>query len=268
MVMLILCSWGEKGHQKINGSAPKFFKSRLRHFIGWKEVLILHGSDADNRKRQDKNEAPRHYIDIDNYTDFINNLQITEDRNLAVQKYGIDFIVKNGTLPWVTDSTYNKLVENFKAKKWLNVMLTASDLGHFVGDGFMPLHITANYDGKMTGQAGIHSRYESVMINKYIDSIFVERQRITKVKDVPRFIFDYTYSNYMYKDSLLLADKMAFEMSGNIYDEVYYRQLWNSTRSFTGKMISGATKATAELIQSAWIEAGKPRLPKRIKPGE
>lgn len=40
-MMLFLCSWGEKGHQKINSSAPQFFPSALNNFKGWSEVLAV-----------------------------------------------------------------------------------------------------------------------------------------------------------------------------------------------------------------------------------
>ena len=89
------------------------------------------------------------------------------------------FIKKNGTLPWVTDSVYQILVIQFKAKDWSKVLLTSADLGHYVGDGHMPLHLTTNYDGKFTGQSGIHSRYESKMIDQYNESITVVPSQIS-----------------------------------------------------------------------------------------
>ena len=263
--IILLCSWGEKGHQKINSSASKFFPCRLNRYKGWTEVLTQHGSEADNRKRYDPTEGIKHYIDIDAYTDFMETHKIIEGKDAAFNKYGIDFIKKNGTLPWVTDSTYKVLVRQFKAKDWEKVVLTASDLGHYVGDGHMPLHLTLNYDGKLSGQSGIHSRYESKMINKYIDSVTVKRSHIHRVHDVSRFVFDYMYYNYQYKDSLLNADKAAFEIANHEYNDSYYQSLWSRTKGFTEKMITGSSKSLAELIRMAWIEAGRPRMPRHIE---
>ena len=262
--VLLLCSWGEKGHQKINGSTARFFPHRLNRFKGWTEVLTLHGSEADNRRKTDATEGIKHYIDIDAYTDFVETHKIVEGENDAFSKYGKDFVMKNGTLPWVTDSTYHILVKHFKAKDWEKVLLTAADLGHYVGDGHMPLHLTVNYDGQLSGQKGIHGRYESRMINMYIDSLEVKRTRIHRVKDVRRYVFDYMYYNYRYKDSLLNADKLAFEKSSHDYNDLYYQVLWSSTKYFTVEMITGSSKALAELIRSAWIEAGRPRIPRHI----
>jgi hypothetical protein len=263
-LIILLCSWGDKGHQKINGSAPKFFPARLNHYKGWAVKLSEHGSDADNRKKDDRTEAVKHYIDIDAYKDFVEMHKITEDKASAYNLYGSKFILKNGTLPWVTDSTYHVLVQQFRSKEWTKVVLTAADLGHYVGDGHMPLHLTLNYDGKFTDQSGIHSRYESKMINKYVDEITVKRSKTHKINDVNRYVFDYIYDNYQYKDSLLNADEFAFEKANHEYSDMYYATLWNKTQGFTKRLIAGSSKSLAELIRMAWVEAGKPRIPRNI----
>jgi hypothetical protein len=156
-------------------------------------------------------------------------------------------------------------VKEFKAKEWSKVFLTAADLGHYVGDGHMPLHLTLNYDGQLTEQKGIHSRYESKMFGLYADSIIVKRSRLHKVKDVSRYVFDYMYINYQYKDSLLNADQFAYEKANKEYNDVYYQTLWQKTKGFTNKMIEGSSKSLAELIRQAWIEAGRPKIPREIK---
>jgi len=265
VLMILLSSWGEKGHQKINNNAPNFFHSGLSNYKGWAQVLLEHGSDADNRKRFDHTEGIKHYIDIDAYDDFVKTHKIVEGKEEAFSKYGSIFIKKNGTLPWVTDSVYHVLVNQFKSKEWSKVLLTASDLGHYVGDGHMPLHITTNYDGKFTGQSGIHGRYESHMINMYVDEIKVNVIPIHEIKNIQRYVFDYLYNNYQYKDSLLKADKYAYEKAGHEYNDMYYQILWSETKGFTIKLINGASKSLAELITQAWVEAGRPVLPNDIK---
>jgi len=64
-LILLLCSWGEKGHQKISNSVPLFFPVGLNNFKGWSEMLSEHSADADNRKKYDRTEGVKHYIDID-----------------------------------------------------------------------------------------------------------------------------------------------------------------------------------------------------------
>ena len=261
VMLFLLCSWGDKGHQKIDSSTAQFFPAGLANYKDWSAQLTEHGSDADNRKRYDPTEGIKHYIDIDAYAGFMDDHKIVEEKSAAFTKYGREFMMKNGTLPWVTDSTYSALVAQFKAKEWSKAVLTAADLGHYVGDGHMPLHITSNFDGKLTGQNGIHSRYESKMINRYVDSIRVNISGIHQVNNVRRYIFQYIYDNYQYKDSLLIADKVAFEKADHQYNDLYYQLLWKLTRGFTEKMIADSSKSLAELIIQAWTEAGKPNLP-------
>jgi hypothetical protein len=267
-ILIVICislsSWGEKGHYKINSSCTMFFPNRISHLKVWSAGLAEHGSDADKRKRNDPFEGIKHYIDIDNYTDFVSNHRIIENRDTANKAYTLKFVVKNGTLPWATDSTYLALVQDFKKKDWNRAMLTAADLGHYVGDGHMPLHLTNNYDGKLTSQSGIHERYESIMIKQFIDEITFKRSKVRKIKDVKSYIFKYIYDNYKYKDSLLLADNLAYTVAGKEYSPVYYQSLWKNTKGFTITLLANSSKSMAELIYTAWIQAGKPKIPKNL----
>jgi len=262
LVLLIsLGSWGEKAHRKINSSCVDYFPKELNALKGWSATLGDYASDADSRKKTDKNEFVKHFIDIDNYTDFISNHKIKEDFNAACTKYGKATVNKNGTLPWVTDSTYKALVQNFKSKNWQQAELTVADLGHYVGDGFMPLHITANYNGQFSNQTGIHRHYEETMIDQYIDSISFKTSRIKKVSDVHTYIFKYLYKNYSFINLLLQADKKANMKAGNQYNKIYYESLWKETHVFTIQLLQESSKTLASLIYSAWIEAGKPEIP-------
>ena len=93
-LFLVLCSWGERGHLKINGLSPIFFPPELNNFKGWSDILSSHGSDADNRKRYGHTEGIKHYIDIDAYVDFVEKHKIIESKSDAYRKYGKEFILK------------------------------------------------------------------------------------------------------------------------------------------------------------------------------
>jgi hypothetical protein len=259
--MVCLCSWGEKAHRKINTSSVSSIHGKLQPLETWALYLGDHGADADKRKKTDKNEFVRHFIDIDNYEDFNMNHRISENFEENCAKYGKEFVRKNGTLPWVTDSTYQALVQDFKKGNWAKARQTAADLGHYVGDGFMPLHITANYDGQLSNQKGIHARYEETMINLHIDSLQLKKGRMHRIRNVHSFIFSYLYANYGYVAQLLQSDKIAYEKAGNQYNDSYYENLWKETNSFTLNLLQESSQTIASLIYTAWIEAGKPKIP-------
>lgn len=118
VLLVSLCSWGEKAHRKINSSCVEFFPKELQLLKAWAPIMADHSSDADLRKKTDKTEFVKHFIDIDIYDDFNKNHKIAENFEAACSKYGREKVIKNGTLPWVTDSTYKVLVHNFKSGNW------------------------------------------------------------------------------------------------------------------------------------------------------
>ena len=263
-LLIGLCSWGEKAHRKINSSCVDFFPREMNLLKMWAPILADHGSDADIKKKSDKTEFVKHFIDIDNYDDFNKKHRIEENFETAYLNYGIEKIKKEGTLPWTTDSTYKALVHDFKTGNWNRAVLTAADLGHYVGDGFMPLHIAANYDGQLSGQTGIHRRFEETMIDRYIEAIKFSASSCHKISKVQSYIFNYLYANHSYVQPLLQADKTAFNMAGEQYNEVYFESLWNNTKSFTTKLLEESSKTTTALIYTAWLEAGKPEIPSSL----
>ena len=255
---LILASWGYQGHYKISSSAALSFNQEMADFMEWSATLADHASDADDRKDVDPTEGPKHYIDIDNYPEFLMNGRIPQTMDSVVAKYGENFVIDQGILPWATVTAYDSLVQCFLRFDWYKAVLFAADLGHYVADGHMPLHITRNYNGQYSGNTGIHSRYESTMINTFISQINYEGDAISFIEDVNGYVFNYLYANYKYVDSVLLADDYAQAVAGNTSSYTYKESLWNKTKSFTIPLFSNASHALAELIYSAWAEAGKP----------
>lgn len=259
-VAWVFISWGYSGHYKINYESSKSFSLEMGQFMEWATILAEHGSDADYRKDEDPSEGPKHYIDIDNYPEFLMAGRIPHDLDSVIAKYGENFVYDQGILPWATVAAYDSLVRCFLLRDWNRAVLVASDLGHYIGDGHMPLHITRNYNGQYTGNTGIHSRYESAMINSFMGQVSYDGGNISFIHDVNGFVFSYLYENYRYVDSVLLADDFAQEIAGNTTSFTYKEALWNKTRSFTVPLFASASNALACLIYTAWTEAGKPSM--------
>ena len=258
VLCLFLVSWGNKGHYAINKKCPESFPASMVAFQVWSDSLASLGSEADNRKSRDPNEKPKHYIDIDNYAEFNSTGRIASTYDSIVNIHDSSFVKTDGTLPWATLNMYDTLKVAFEQKKWHKAMLCAADLGHYVGDGHMPLHLTANYDGRMTGQSGLHSRYESSMVYTFLSSLTSYTGKpIHMVSNVNKYIFDYIYINHQYVDSVLAADVYAKTLAGNTTSSQYYTALWNKTH-FTTTLFHNASHALADLIYTAWIEAGSP----------
>jgi hypothetical protein len=253
-ISVVLISWGSTGHYKINTCAALSYNAEMSQFTAWTLTLAQHASDADSRKSFDPNEAPKHYIDIDNYPEFILNGRIPQTLDSIIQAHGGSFVLGNGILPWATKVTFDSLRKCFERYDWDKAVLVAADLGHYVGDGHMPLHITSNYN-----PGNLHSRYESTMIDAYITEINYQGAEISVIPDVNKYIFNYIYKNNIYVDSLIAADTYAKKF-GSTSGAAYKAALWNKSAHFTIPLFRNASHALTELIYTAWVMAGSPSM--------
>jgi len=268
-IAMVLISWGSAGHYKINQASGLSFNAEMTQFVAWISILAEHASDADDRKAWDPTEGPKHYIDIDNYPEFVSHGNIPQTWDSVVAAHGSAFVMDNGILPWATLITFDSLKNSFERHDWEKAQLFASDLGHYVADGHMPLHITRNYNGQYSGNNGIHSRYESTMINAYISQIDYEGYETFEIEDVSQYVFDYLYTSYVFVDSILLADDEAKSVAGNTSSTLYRQTLWAETKHFTIPLFSEASHALSELIYTAWLQAGSPAIsPDFIESGQ
>lgn len=260
VLSLSLLSWGRTGHRIIGNSTALFIPPEMEQFSHWPALLAYHGMDADYRKNEDPAEGPKHYIDIDNYPEFRSTGRIPLTLDSVYMLHHPNFVEEQGTLPWVAEATYDSLVSCFVRRDWDRAVLVAADLGHYIGDAHMPLHLTRNYNGQFTGNDGIHYRYESEMLGDYSAEIGFEGDSIGRIEDVNVYIFDIIYRNYPYVDSILAADDYATQLAGNTWSAEYSSALWEKTRSFTIPLLRDAAFSLTQLIYTAWAEAGKPLM--------
>jgi hypothetical protein len=257
----LVFGWGDQGHKLINNKAVAFLPVEMQSFIKWKDYITLHSVDPDNRKKDDKTEPPKHFIDIDFYKEFLNGKMIEDKKELAAI-YGDSMVTKQGTLPWATLDSYNKLIQAFKDKTKDKVLLYTSDLGHYVADGHQPMHTMLNYNGQLTGQKGLHARYEIKMVDKYIKDIDagIANVSVKKVDTPFQFIFDYIANANSVQSILIDADNTAVKMAGSNENDEYLRLMWFKTKYVTEIQFNTAVSDLASLIYTAWLEAGKPDL--------
>ena len=255
----VIFSWGEEGHKLIGKLAMQILPDEMRQYREWQDYVSEHSSDADNRKGIDSTEGPKHYIDIDYYHEFEVDSMIYK-RNELESIYSDSLVTKMGILPWATLETYNKLVKAFKEKNRDKTLIFLADLSHYVADGHQPMHTMVNYNGQLTGQKGIHGRYEIEMFDKNLDNIkeMFEPHKISYVENKLNFIFNYLTEANSYSPVLYSADTYAFKLAGSRNSEEYYRLLWFKTKYVTVEQVSEAASDLASLIYSAWIDAGKP----------
>jgi len=260
ITVAVVYAWGATGHRIINLKAVMHLPPSMSALKADSLFLQAHASDADNRKVSGDTsfyaESPRHFLDIDAYPNY---LTMPRDLNTLIALYGWQTVKQNGTLPWTTVWYVDSLGQQLARGDSASALQTMADLGHYVADAHQPLHCTANYDGQFTGNNGVHSRYESSMINTYQALLTVHPDSIHYVDSVLDFVFDYIYVSNTFVDSIMAADTYAKTASGwngsGSAPGTYYSALWSMTGPFTQQIFQKATVDLACLWYTAWVNS-------------
>jgi len=255
----VMYGWGDQGHKIITDKGLHALPAKMKAFTPWFDFVVTHCVDPDNRKKDDKTEGPKHYIDIDYYKEYTNGY-FQENFDSLGAIYGKDIVTKQGTLPWATQNTYNALVAAFKSHDAAKAKVMMADLAHYVGDASQPMHTTVNYDGQLSGQKGVHARYEIHMIAKYYSDIVsrVQTGAVAPVNDLQKFVFDMIYESNDLLPIIMIADTAASDVTKKDFNEEYYRLLWFKTQFITVAELKTGSERLAALYYTAWLSAGSP----------
>jgi len=249
--------WGAQAHRWINSQAFEHLPQEMAEFRRWVGVVAAYASEADRRKGIDGMEGPRHYIDIDRFPEFHQG-GLSHDLDSLKAKHGhrLD-VYSNGVVPWTIAGVMETLSVAMATGDLSQVILRAADLGHYVGDCHQPLHCTENYDGQLTGNDGVHLRYEIHMLDRNLDQLRPASGRAEYVEDPLETIFATIPGTWIYVDSILAADRQARKRDPT-YGQEYHRIMWDKTGRYTIDQIARAACFVADLWYTAWIDAGRP----------
>jgi len=280
LIIPVLVSWGVYGHEHINRAAVLALPAPLQSFFyNHIDFITQESSVPDLRKYtlNDNAEKPRHYIDLENFgpTD-----SLPATLSDAKKKYDENFLQQNGILPWYIEEMMDKLTKAFKEKRKTEILFLAADLGHYIGDAHMPLHTSANHDGQLTNQKGIHAFWESRLPEMFGDNYNYFTGEAVYIKDIPKETWRMITATHLLVDTLLSADKelrLQFpagnvymkDASGNIVKNKfnapvltaeYSRQYNAKLKGMVEKQMRLAISSTANFWYTAWVNAGKPDL--------
>lgn len=275
-----LISWGGFGHEHIDRASVFALPAPVQTFFyNHIDFVTLESTIPDLRKYtiNDKQENPRHFIDLENFGN-VDSLPATMAELKA--KYDDKFISQNGMLLWYVPELMDKLTKAFKEKRKTEILFIAADLGHYIGDAHMPLHTSANYDGQMTEQKGIHALWEAKlpeMFGKNYNYFTRDAQFIPDVKAEIRRIVMHSHA---VKDTLLAIDKEQRKRIGEVklfksgsdgkpiknkfgalvFSDEYATQLHTALNGMVERQMRASITATADFWYTAWVNAGKPDL--------
>lgn len=259
-------AWGFEAHRLIAGRAIDLLPATIRpFFVKHRAFIAEHAIDPDLwRTAGWMEEPPQHFLDLDAFGAAPFDA-LPRDKDAAIAKFGKDMVQKNGLLPWRLEDMHGKLVRAFadvKAERPYakeNIKFLSAVVAHYVGDAFVPFHAVTNYDGQLTNQHGLHSRFESALFERYRVRLRIAPVP-TRVTTGPRdFIFDTLVVSASLVDPMLAADREAIG-SGEVYNRAYYDRFFAKARPTLERRLSEAIAGTAAVITHAWEEGGKPSL--------
>jgi hypothetical protein len=138
-------------------------------------------------------------------------------------------------------------------------VLFAAVAGHYIQDAHQPLHATNNFDGQLTGQTGLHARFERDVIERFESRLTVHPAAPEPVTNPRDAAFDALLGSYRLVDPILAADREAIA-GKDTYDDEYFERFFARVQPILERRLGDAITATSGIIIGAWLLAGKPVL--------
>ena len=265
-----LQAWGFDAHKLIMERAIALLPPELRPlYEAHRAALIERSIDPDTWRTAgfDHEEDSNHFLDFDwqGYGPYPFTA-LPRDYTAAVAKFGRSRIRENGTLPWRVEEIYGTLRRAFEdyARRGAfgrnDIIFFSAWLTHYVSDAHVPFHAVINHDGQLTGQNGIHARFESTMFERYRDRLTIAPKPIAPIRNPRDFAWDTLLQSNRLVPAILKADLEAIG-SRDEYDAAYYDAFFTANRTVLEQRLNDAIAATAAMITGAWEAAGKPAVP-------
>lgn len=261
-------AWGIQAHYYIMDRAIDLLPPELRPLFEANRARVVERMiDPDTwRTAGFEDEDPNHFLDIDvpEYGTYPFS-ELPRDWDAAVLKFGTAKLRSNGLVPWRAEEMWGNLRRAFEAYPGrpfarTDILNFAAWLAHYTSDAHQPFHGIANYNGQLSGQTGVHARFETVLFERYrsqLRSSVTARPAVMNPRD---FIFDAVLEDTRLSPTILAADKAAIG-DRDVYDDAYYEAFFRDARGVMERRLDDSIAAVAAMIAGAWEAAGRPPVP-------
>jgi hypothetical protein len=260
-------AWGVVGHRLIMARAIDLLPPELKpFFVKHRDEIVVRVVDPDTWRVAGWPENAHHFLDfgVPEYgkPPFT---ELPRDYDAALQKFGRSTLERNGLLPWRLAEFFGQLRRGFEGFgrqsgfATTDVILFSASMSHYIQDAHQPFHGTDNYDGQLTGQRGIHARFETNLIERFQSRLTLNPAAPTPIANPRDESFRVLIDSYQLVDGILQADKKAVAGKDS-FDDDYYEKLFAAVKPVIDRRISEAISATASLIMGAWEAAGRPTV--------
>jgi hypothetical protein len=252
-------AWGIAAHRAIMARAIDLLPAQLKPFFDhYREELIVRVVDPDMWRTAGWEEDQNHFVDF-GVPEFgpYPFAALPREYGAAIEKFGTATLKKNGVLPWREAEEFGNLRRAFEgfAKNSsfapTDTVLFAAAAAHYIQDAHQPLHATNNYDGQLTQQNGVHSRFETALFERFQSKLALNPGPISPTRNPRDAAFDALLASYQLVEPLLKADKEAIA-GKDTYDNEYFDRFFAKVRPILEKRLTDSVTATASLIVGAW----------------
>jgi hypothetical protein len=269
--------WGNEGHRMINRLAasalPQEVPAFLRSPAALDEIEYL-GPEPDRWRSRAEPElsaaqAPEHFIDLE-----------LADALGPLPRKRLDFEAlvfaagkrpeTIGLQPWQTDEVWERLKAAMREYRAISaakgdtkpveaaIIFYAGWLGHYVGDGSQPLHVTVQYNGwtgpnphGYTTDHQIHWQFESQFVAPNIHAPEVEA-KMTPLKPIDGDMFD-AYVAYLRHTATFVEAVYQFDKAGG-----FTGAGTQESRDFTAERLAAGASMLRDMIYAAWLDSAQP----------
>ncbi len=260
-------AWGAAAHRYITGRAIELLPSELKpFFVRFRDEVVLRVIDPDLWRTAGWEDDPNHFLNF-GVPEFgpYPFTALPREYGAAIEKFGASALRRSGLLPWRAAEEFGNLRRAFEAFSRSatsapgETVLFAAVASHYIQDAHQPLHATNNYDGQLTGQRGLHARFESALFERFQDRLTIDPVPPAPMKNPRDAAFDVLLSSYQLVPPLLQADKEAIA-GRQAYDSEYFEQFFTKAKPILERRLGESITATAAMIMGAWEEARRPSV--------
>src|SRR5438067_5722 len=258
-------AWGVSAHRYIMRRAIELLPPSIKPFFeANRDEVVVRVLDPDLWRSVGWYEDANHFVDfgVKEYGDYPFK-ELPREYDTALEKFGMATLKRNGLLPWREAEEFGNLrraMQSFgrdAAFAGIETVLFAAVASHYIQDAHQPLHATNNFDGQLTGQHGVHARFESTLFERFQSRLTINPPAVHPIANARDAAFDVLLESYRLVQAVLDADKAAIA-GKDTYDDDYFEKFLAGVKPILERRIGESISATTALIVGAWVAAGKP----------
>jgi len=267
--------WGFFAHQRINYLAIFTLPPPMSGFYkSHSDYLFENAVNPDKRRYAIKEEAPRHYIDLDIYPDSVFGF-LQQSWYKVTERIPEDSLALYGIVPWHIMTMKHRLTRAFSERNPADILRLSAEMGHYIGDANVPLHTTQNYNGQLTNQYGIHGFWESRLPELFFDDYDFFVGKAEYLDNPQATAWSAVLNAHSALDSVLIFErelnerfpedkKFTNEERGNQFIKTYSREYSKAFHKMLSGMVEKRMRASVKMVGdfwfTCWVDAGLPDL--------